>query len=108
MKNVETAKRLSEALARASMSQQELADKSGVGKASISQYMNGTHAPGNKKAAQIAEVLNVNPLWLMGFDVPYEPDYTVDDLLVETIRAMSDSEREEVREYVKFILSKRK
>lgn len=72
MKNELTAKRLQLALANANMNQQELADKSGVSKSSISQYINGSHAPGNISAEKISSVLNVEKLWLMGFDVEME------------------------------------
>lgn len=72
MKHVETARRLAFALGRKNMIAQELADKSGVGKASISQYLNGAHKPSNISSAKIAKVLGVNPLWLMGFDVPMD------------------------------------
>lgn len=74
MKNGLTAKRLQAALSRAGMKAQELADASKVNKSSISQYINGTHAPSNISAGKMAEVLNVNPVWLMGFDVPMEKE----------------------------------
>lgn len=69
MKNELTAKRLQLALSKANMNQQELADKSGVSKASISQYINGSHAPSNISSGKMGKVLNVEPMWLMGFDV---------------------------------------
>lgn len=69
MKHEETAKRLALALSRSGLNQQQLADKSGVSKHSISQYINGHHAPSNINAAKIGEILNVNPMWLMGYDV---------------------------------------
>lgn len=51
-------------------SQQIFADKVGIGKSSVSQYVNGTNFPGNKTAAKIAKAFNVSPMWVMGFDVP--------------------------------------
>lgn len=72
MKNETTSKRIRVALSNANMKPQELADKSGIGKASISQYVNGSHAPGNVSAEKMGKILNVNPLWLMGFDSPME------------------------------------
>ncbi len=69
MKNKITAKRLKLALSNANMNQQELAEKSGVSKASISQYINGSHAPSNISSGKIGKILNVEPMWLMGFDV---------------------------------------
>jgi len=70
MKHALTAKRLAEALDRKGMKAKELMDKSGVSKASISQYINGAHAPSNISAGKMAKVLGVSPVWLMGFDVP--------------------------------------
>ena len=72
MKHELTAKRLSKALSDSGMVAQELATKSGVSKASISQYVNGSHKPSNISAGKMANVLGVNPMWLMGFDVPME------------------------------------
>lgn len=69
MKNELTAKRMQLALSNANMIPQELAEKSGVSKSSISQYVNGSHAPSNISSGKIGKVLGVNPLWLMGFDV---------------------------------------
>ncbi len=70
MKNELTAKRLQAALSNAQMEQQELSNKSGVSKASISQYINGSHTPSNISSGKMGKILGVNPLWLMGFDVP--------------------------------------
>lgn len=72
MKHELTAKRIQLALSNASMKPQELANLSGVKKASISQYVNGSHVPGNINAGKMGIVLDVNPLWLMGFDVSME------------------------------------
>ena len=55
-------------------SQQEFADYCHVSKYSVSQYVSGTNAPGNVNAAKIAKCFSLNPLWVMGFDVPKERD----------------------------------
>lgn len=69
-KNLLTAKRLSLALSNMNMIPQELSNASGVNKSSISQYLNGSHSPSNISSEKMSKILNVNPLWLMGFDVP--------------------------------------
>ena len=74
MKYPETSKRLLLAMAQSDTKAVELASKSGLSKASISHYVNGTHEPGHKAAYAMANVLHVNPLWLMGLDVKMEPD----------------------------------
>lgn len=70
MKYEESARRLIEAMKDIGIKQRELADKAQVTESSISHYVNGSHAPSNKTAGKLAEILNVNPVWLMGFDVP--------------------------------------
>ena len=69
MRYPKTAERLSQAIAEARITQQELADMAKINKSSISHYVNGTHEPGNKAAFAMSHVLGVNPLWLMGLDV---------------------------------------
>ena len=85
MKNEITAKRLSLALSNANMKPHELADKSGVSKSSISQYVNGSHAPSNISSGKMASILKVNALWLMGFDVPMSLEIKETKLNINTI-----------------------
>lgn len=80
MKNIDnntnnkiTAQRLRDAMHDANVTSAELAAKSGISKASISQYRNGIYAPSNLSAKAIGDVLGVNPLWLMGFSEEYLP-----------------------------------
>lgn len=61
------------ALSDINMTQQELANISGIGKSSISHYCHGTHCPDNIRAIQLASILKVNPLWLMGLSETKEP-----------------------------------
>lgn len=58
-------------------SQQRFADKTGLNKASVSQYVNGRNTPSNLTAKRIADAFGVNPAWVMGFDVPM---YDMDDI----------------------------
>lgn len=77
-----TSKRLKQAMNENRLTAQELANKAGIGKASISQYVNGSHAPSNLSAGKLANVLGVDPMWLMGFDVPKNSNtatYYMDD-----------------------------
>lgn len=111
MKHEKTAKRLSLALSNANMSQQELSVKANIGKSSISQYMNGSHAPSNLSAGKIAKVLNVNPVWLMGFDVPMteseaaeEGKYIVN--FIELYSKLNENEQKETIKYMEYLLSK--
>ena len=82
MKYPEVSKRITLAMNEINIKAVELAEKSGVSKASISQYTNGSHCPSNKKAQQLADVLHVNPLWLMDLDGDKNRKITVDDVIL--------------------------
>ena len=69
----ETAKRLSDTLHDLRMKPAELSRLSGVSEPSISHYLSGRHEPSTKTARAMAKVLMVDPLWLMGLDVPATP-----------------------------------
>lgn len=92
MKNEITAKRLRLALYNASMKPQELAEKSKVSKSSISQYVNGSHAPSNISAGKMGKVLGVEPLWLMGFDVSMKSENSSPELASDILAEMYNSD----------------
>ena len=92
MKNEITAKRLRLALDNASMKPQELAEKSKVSKSSISQYVNGSHAPSNISAGKMGKVLGVEPLWLMGFDVSMKSENSSPELASDILAEIYNSE----------------
>lgn len=56
------------------MRQVDVAEKSGLDKAQISQYKNGKYEPMQDALYKLAKALNVNVAWLMGHDVPMEND----------------------------------
>lgn len=108
MKNEITAKRLRLALENKKISCAELSEKTGISKASISQYYNGIYSPTNIKSSLMAKILDVSPMWLMGFDVPmrqndYEntgymfADIAMNPELLETVTKLTklkDSDRD--------------
>ena len=63
-------------------SQQRFANRCGISKYSVSQYVNGSNAPGNVSAAKIAKAFDLDPLWVMGFDVPMTIDKTFEGNIV--------------------------
>lgn len=70
MKYPEHARRMKEALSDKGMSAADLSRLSKINQSSLSQYLNGTNKPNSLRAVAIASILEVNPLWIMGFDVP--------------------------------------
>ena len=60
--------RLAYAMARAEITQEELAKKSGTSQTGVSYYLKGERFPRIKTFYRIADALKVNPMWLMGLD----------------------------------------
>lgn len=64
MKYKECANNLKKAMADKNLTAQELSELSGVGKSSISHYVNGTHKPGVVASLKLSRVLGINPALL--------------------------------------------
>lgn len=64
------AERLSKILQDRSISVTELAANIGLSKQAVSAYCTGARSPKRPTIDIIAQRLNVNPLWLIGYDVP--------------------------------------
>ena len=71
-KTSNTSERLKEAMQIANMKQTDLAKATGLGKGGISNYVLGRYEPKSNIISILAEALNVDPVWLMGYDVPME------------------------------------
>ena len=67
-----TPERLREALSNAKMKQIELSQKTGIDRGTISNYLSGKYEPKSDAINKMAIALNVNEMWLWGYDVPME------------------------------------
>lgn len=74
------ANRLKKALEMNNMKPVELANKTGINKSLISNYLSGTFKAKQDKLTMMAEVLGVSEGWLMGFDVDIDRDWLPDNL----------------------------
>jgi transcriptional regulator with XRE-family HTH domain len=64
--------RIREALSIRNMKQIELVEKTGLDKGAVSNYVNNKYQPKQNALFQLAKVLDVNEIWLAGYDVPME------------------------------------
>ena len=72
MSNYERRNRIREALAIRNMKQVELAEKIGVPKGTINNWLNNRYEPKQKPLLLMAKVLDVSEMWLAGYDTPME------------------------------------
>lgn len=70
MKKIELFKnRLAQSIEESQLTQKEIAEKAGISTSLLNKYLKGVSEAGNHKLLLISNALNVNPVWLMGYDV---------------------------------------
>lgn len=62
--------RLSAALRIRNVKPVELHEKTGISESLLSKYLSGNAIARQKKLSILSEALDINPVWLMGYDVP--------------------------------------
>lgn len=70
--DAETKDRLREALEKRNMRPIDLANKTGMTRGAISQYLSGKITPKQDKLYLMAQALGVDPVWLMGKNISIE------------------------------------
>lgn len=75
MKKSDFASRLSQALETRGMKAADLSKKTKVAEGTISCYINGRYEAKQNRVQVFAEALDVNPAWLMGYDVPMDAEH---------------------------------
>lgn len=94
MTNFERKNRIREALVIRNMKQVELAEKSGIAKGTINNWLNNRYQPKQKPLYKMAKILDVSEMWLAGYDVPMErPEaQTKNDELVQLINEIRNND----------------
>lgn len=123
MKISSTSKRLKEIMKSKNLRQVDILNltkpycteyKVKMNKSDISQYVSGLVEPGQDKLFILGKALNISEAWLMGYDVPKEPEYsqskkptTIAAHLPEGVE-LTEEEQKQLDDYIQFILSRRK
>ena len=63
-------KRIAELMNYYKLNQTELCKRTGLQKSALSNYLSGIREPRQDQISLIADPFNINPSWLMGYDVP--------------------------------------
>ena len=69
MKISNSKERIQELMSYFGINQTELCKRTGLQKSALSNYLNGDREPRQDQISLIADPFNVNPAWLMGYDV---------------------------------------
>lgn len=92
------ANRLQKAMNIRGIKASDLAKKAKIDKSLISNYLAGKYKAKQDKVAIISEVLNINPAWLMGFDVPMDRKYnnTLNNELSKKIESLNIEQKKAI------------
>jgi transcriptional regulator with XRE-family HTH domain len=97
------------------MKQTELCKLAKIPKGSLSLYISGAYEPKQDRLYLMAEALDVDPVWLMGYDVPMERQKNTPDkqelsegeeLLLELFRQVPAESQQMVLEMIRIALKK--
>ncbi len=85
----------------------DIANRSGLDKASISQYKNGLHIPEPEALYRLSVVLGVSMEWLTGADVPIVPDKVTvpDSKILNRYHQLNDLGKQEFTRFLDNLLS---
>lgn len=72
--------RLIQILREKNITPKELSEKTGIPKSSISQYMSGYAKPKQDRIYLISKALDINPTWLLGYDVNINIEKQTEDI----------------------------
>ena len=79
--------RLKKAMGLNNMKQVELVEKSGLDKTLINKYLSGVSNARQKNLTILADILNVNEVWLMGYDISIERNCAENDVTANSLTA---------------------
>ena len=102
MKVESCGKRIKKALSIRGIKQSQLSTFLNVDRATINNYINDKYAPKTDRISLIANFLNVDVVWLLGYDVPMERvnvervQDNDNDLLVASINKLSSEDKQMV------------
>ena len=89
-KRAEFKDRLQEALTLRGLRPADLSKKTDIPKSMVSYYLSGKTTPKTDRLYLIAQELNVNATWLLGFDAPVErpKDQKNNDALIDVVKKL--------------------
>lgn len=96
--------RIKELMSFFSVNQTELANKTGVGRTAIANYIKGIREPKQDAVYMLSKPFNINPVWLMGYDVPMFAAYDahiaeIADVITSRDKVITDEEKELISAY---------
>jgi transcriptional regulator with XRE-family HTH domain len=98
------AHRLDEAMRQRHIRAYELSRISGISKSNISNYLSGHYKPNRERTTKLANALQVNEMWIIGYDCKMERfELTHDEKKDELLRAINSMSDEQIKKTLIFV-----
>lgn len=116
MEIVDTFKnRLNLAIKIFGLKQVDIVKKTGIDKTLLNKYISGNSNASQKKISLLANFFNVNPLWLMGYDVPMKKSVPKNNISAEyglltndtiSVQGLDDDDIKEIKRQIEYLKNK--
>ena len=116
MEIVDTFKnRLNLAIKIFGLKQVDIVKKTGIDKTLLNKYISGNSNASQKKISLLANFFNVNPLWLMGYDVPMKKTTPKNNISAEyglltndtiSIQGLDNDDIKEIQRQIEYLKNK--
>lgn len=92
--------RIKLAMKKKKVKQVDVVTNTGITKGALSSYLSNRYSPKQTAIYKISKYLNVNPAWLMGYDVPMEYEYQNNSPLINKINTLSDEDKKFIEKMI--------
>ena len=116
MEIVDTFKnRLNLAIKIFGLKQVDIVKKTGIDKTLLNKYISGNSNASQKKISLLANFFNVNPLWLIGYDVPMKKSVPKNNISAEyglltndtiSVQRLDDDDIKEIKRQIEYLKNK--
>ena len=116
MEIVDTFKnRLNLAIKIFGLKQVDIVKKTGIDKTLLNKYISGNSNASQKKISLLANFFNVNPLWLMGYDVPMKKSVPKNNISAEyglltndtiSVQGLNEDDIKEIKRQIEYLKNK--
>lgn len=101
MKTSNSRNRIQELLSIYDDRQFEMAKKTGLSKSAITRFVNGENIPNQESIDKIAKAYNVNPAWLMGYDVDMEKKSNKE--IIKMLNMLTEQDKDFVIKTIRYL-----
>ena len=100
-----TSERLKEIIRERNLSQSKIARMTNIPKTTMNDYCAGRFEPKSNNLMTLSKVLNVEPRWLMGYDIPKNKNISVRDDIDTLLGQMNEQQLLAIKDILNVVIN---